>query len=237
MSRSLGSASLLRCLLVSLSVTTGGAVLMSWLLSDLGVAVAAVGSGSLDAVAFDRALVWLCEVALVASAGWASILTWVIALEVVRGRSRARRGIPVGLRRLVLAACGVAVVGGVAGSLAVPSYAGSADDGDGRESVLTGLPLPDRATAVMHVGQVVAQAAPRTGAPGAAPAPALIVVRRGDTLWGLAAADHPEAADPATITARWRELYDVNRAVIGPDPDLILPGQQLRIPRFREELS
>ena len=29
---------------------------------------------------------------------------------------------------------------------------------------------------------------------------------------------------------RWREIYDANRAVIGDDPDLIKPGQQLRIP-------
>ncbi len=210
---------------------------MAWLLSDLVVAVEAVWSGSLGTVAFDRTLVWLCEVAFVACAGWAAIITWVVALDVVRGRSRARRGIPTGLRRLVLAACGVAIVGGVTGSLAVPSYAGSADDENGIESVLTGLPLPDRATAVMHVGRVVAHAAHRTKPPGPTPAAALIVVRRGDTLWELAAADLPEAADAATVAAHWRELYDVNRAVIGPDPDLILPGQQLRMPRSREELS
>jgi len=237
MPRPLGSTSLLRCLLVSVSVTIVGAALIAWLLSDLVVAAAAVWSGSLDSVAFDRVLVWLCEVALVACAGWASIITWVVALDVVRGRSRARRGIPTGLRRLVLAACGVAIVGGVAGSLTVPSHAGSADDDGGHESVLTGLPLPDRATAVMHVGRVVAVAAHRAETPGAAPAAELTVVRRGDTLWELAAADLPEGVDAAAVTARWRELYDVNRAVIGPDPDLILPGQQLRMPRPREELS
>ncbi|MEU1502448.1 transglycosylase family protein [Streptomyces sp. NPDC005732] len=44
-------------------------------------------------------------------------------------------------------------------------------------------------------------------------------VRSGDTLSGIAAR---HATD-------WREIYAANRAVIGGDPDLIVPGQRLDI--------
>ena len=38
----------------------------------------------------------------------------------------------------------------------------------------------------------------------------------------------PGASD-AEIDARWRRLYDLNRAEIGPDPDLIQPAQRLEV--------
>jgi nucleoid-associated protein YgaU len=56
------------------------------------------------------------------------------------------------------------------------------------------------------------------------------LVQHGDTLWDLAAAElGPEATD-SDIAARWPEWYAANRALIGPDPDLLTPGQVLRIP-------
>ncbi len=48
-------------------------------------------------------------------------------------------------------------------------------------------------------------------------------VQRGDTLSALAGRYLGD-------TARWREIYDANRDVIGDDPDLILPGQVLTLP-------
>ena len=57
-----------------------------------------------------------------------------------------------------------------------------------------------------------------------------ITVRRGDTLWDLAAAHLPAEAPDAEIAAAWQQWYAENRAVIGPDPDLILPGQILTAP-------
>lgn len=64
------------------------------------------------------------------------------------------------------------------------------------------------------------------------PAATEVIVRPGDTLWSLAA-DQLTAAGPVTdvrIDATWRAWYAINRAVIGADPDLILPGQQLAPP-------
>jgi nucleoid-associated protein YgaU len=44
----------------------------------------------------------------------------------------------------------------------------------------------------------------------------------GDTLWALAAR---RLGDPL----RWREIHAANQDLVR-DPDLILPGEQLRIP-------
>jgi nucleoid-associated protein YgaU len=57
-----------------------------------------------------------------------------------------------------------------------------------------------------------------------------VVVRAGDTLWALAETGLPPEAGPAAVTARWHRIHRLNRGVIGPEPDLILPGQVLRLP-------
>ena len=56
---------------------------------------------------------------------------------------------------------------------------------------------------------------------GAPPQQRTYVVREGDTLSGIAA---------AFGIADWRRLYEANRGVIGPNPDLIQPGQVLVVP-------
>ncbi len=58
----------------------------------------------------------------------------------------------------------------------------------------------------------------------------LVTVRRGDSLWSLAAARLGPRATNARIAAEWPRWYAANRPVIGPDPAVILPGQQLRPP-------
>jgi nucleoid-associated protein YgaU len=55
-------------------------------------------------------------------------------------------------------------------------------------------------------------------------------VRPGDSLWLITAHRLGPAADPTTIAATWPRWYAANRAVIGPDPNLILPGQELTSP-------
>lgn len=57
-----------------------------------------------------------------------------------------------------------------------------------------------------------------------------VVVRRGDTLWSISA-EHlgPDAGD-LDVALAWPRWYAANRAVIGPDPDVLLPGQVLRVP-------
>ncbi|CAN5734493.1 hypothetical protein BH24ACT8_BH24ACT8_10330 [soil metagenome] len=57
-----------------------------------------------------------------------------------------------------------------------------------------------------------------------------VIVRSGDTLWSIAASHLGPDATVAEIAAQWPRWFDANREVIGNDPDLILPGQQLRPP-------
>jgi glyoxylase-like metal-dependent hydrolase (beta-lactamase superfamily II) len=147
-------------------------------------------------------LVRLCLGALAVAAGWA----W---LQAIAGVSDAWRGVPPGgghgPRRVALAACGVAL----AAALAAPAQAGT--DGP-RSDPLSGLPLPERAEGPAHPRQHL-----------------VVVVRTGDTLWALAERRLPTPATDRQVSAAWQAAYRRNRGVIGPDPDLILPGQVLKI--------
>lgn len=57
-----------------------------------------------------------------------------------------------------------------------------------------------------------------------------VVVRAGDSLWAIAAAQLGADAAPALIAVTWPLWYAANRIVIGDNPDLIQPGQQLQPP-------
>lgn len=57
-----------------------------------------------------------------------------------------------------------------------------------------------------------------------------VEVRHGDTLWGLAARHLGPDATDAQIAAEWPRWYAANASTIGPDPDLLLPGQVLVVP-------
>lgn len=60
--------------------------------------------------------------------------------------------------------------------------------------------------------------------------PDQVVVRRGDTLWDLAARTLPTTATDAEIATEWPRWYAANADVVGPDPDVLVPGQRLRVP-------
>lgn len=49
------------------------------------------------------------------------------------------------------------------------------------------------------------------------------VVEQGDCLWNI-------AAEQLGDSARWMELYEYNKEIIGEDPNLILPGMRLLVP-------
>jgi nucleoid-associated protein YgaU len=76
-----------------------------------------------------------------------------------------------------------------------------------------------------------------TAGPAREPAaPDEVVVRSGDSLWSIAAATLPAGAAPQEVGRRWRAIYLANQSVVGLDPDVIHPGQRLRLPRpDREE--
>jgi hypothetical protein len=217
MSQAPGGASLARCLLVLLAVTSGALALVVGLSPDLLALGRAVPSGA----PFDEVLVQVCELAITGCAAWLWLATAVVALDAARGRRRGRRGGPAAVRRVVLAAGGVALVGG----LGAPAHA------DGR-SPLQGLPLPDRATTTTHVSHVFARAAAHhdRAAPPSQRQRSFVVVEPGGTLWAIARADLPPNTPDAAVSRRVREIHQANLSVIGTDPDLIRPGQRLRMP-------
>lgn len=154
----------------------------------------------------EKALVRCGSVVLLGCAAWAWLATSTVVVQALRGRAPTR-GVPDGMRRLVLLACGATLAAG----LASPA---------GAEPGLSGLPLPDRATG----------AAVSSHQPAPAPAERTVTVRPGDSLWDLAAAELDPSAPPGRVEQHWQRLYQLNRPAVGPDPDLIHPGQQLRLP-------
>jgi nucleoid-associated protein YgaU len=55
-------------------------------------------------------------------------------------------------------------------------------------------------------------------------------VRGGDSLWLIATQHLPPDASDSEIDSAWRAWYSTNQQVIGDNPDLIQPGQQLLPP-------
>lgn len=142
-----------------------------------------------------------------------------------RSRSAPTPGLlrPALARRVAALVVGSSV-GGLVG--VAPVIADVAPEG---ATVPTALPLPLRPVG----GLVTAAASPRPAA--SPPRDATVVVRPGDTLWSLASRHlvAPAAAGGAPdgqVDAAWRRLYAVNRAALGPDPDLIRPGTRLDLP-------
>lgn len=153
-------------------------------------------------------LVQACALAVLV----ATALLWTTTAGVVIGQLRGP-GLParpVGpVRSVLLAACGVAVLAGPATAAEPPVPASPAAPS------IAGLPLPDR---------------PSAAAP-ASPTPArTVVVRPGDSLWAISARALGAGARPADVASYGRRVHALNRAVIGPDADLVLPGQHLRLP-------
>jgi resuscitation-promoting factor RpfA len=161
----------------------------------------------------------------------------------------ARAITPSLVRSLLGGACGAAVL--VAPTTAPGALALAPDTSHAQSldcprrscsDVRGGLPMPDRPWGT--------RAAPRA----TRPEPELVRVRRGDSLWAIAAdhltgqhltaqqltaqqldaqdpADHASPPSQAEIAAAWPRWFDLNRARIGDDPDLIHPGTRLVAPR------
>ena len=157
---------------------------------------------------YDALLLALAAWVLLGCAAWAVLIGIAAVVETASaGRLPATAwvGCPRSLRRLLLTGLGVALVG--AGPLQPPAVA-SAD---------APLPVPAR-----PVGTVQADSAadPRPG----------LVVRPGDSLWRIAEQRLHSSASAKEVAALVHRLHHRNREVIGPDPDLIRPGQRLAVP-------
>lgn len=218
-------ARLLRCTLVW---STGSAGLAGAALAAGQAAAEActlLRTGAFGRLPLDRALADLAAGVVVACALWGWLAMSATVLDAVRigvhtvdraGRTGCR--LPPGVRRLVLAACGVALVSATAS----PTLA--ADGGQRAHhgvALLSGLPLPDRAVAPARSPDALRHPASRRR---------IVVVTPGDSLWSIAEDHLPPGASDRRITTRWRAVYAANRARVGPDPDVIEPGQRLLLP-------
>jgi nucleoid-associated protein YgaU len=194
-----------RATLLALVVTAGAAALAR-LAAAPAAALARDPAGD-----FAGLLVQVCALAVLV----ATALLWATTCATVAGQLR-RPGPPVRpvgpVRALLLAACGVVVLAGPATAADPPVDAGSVAAGlVATGPGLAGLPLPDRAE----------------GAPAAV---ATVVVRPGDSLWSISARALGPDARASEIAAHGRRVHLLNARVIGADPDLVRPGQLLRLP-------
>ncbi len=171
--------------------------------------------------------------------GWLALgLLATLSSELPGGTGRlagraAKVLLPATLRQLVALSLGVGLVTGAA-------PAALADDTRGRPAPSESVDWPVRPSATPQ-GPTAPRPAEPTGTAdrhgaadptGSGPADAgqrggTVQVRAGDCLWTLAADRLPPGASDARIAGAVLDWYSRNRTVIGPDPDLILPGQQL----------
>ncbi|GEP38740.1 hypothetical protein NPS01_24030 [Nocardioides psychrotolerans] len=220
----LGTARWARCLIVWAATTAAVVVVVLWSVPDLPP----VSGGRLP---FDRMLVQGCALALVLCAGWWWAVTTVVVLEALVGTSRctsgrAVRGVPAPARRWLLAACGVVVLsGGLTPAHATPGSVHRDDQPRGGAVTLDGLPLPER-----PIGGLGGTAGRHQDGAARQVTPARVVVQPGDSLWEIAATALGPGADPAAVSAHWQRIHQLNRHVVGADPDVIHPGQHLAMP-------
>lgn len=173
--------------------------------------------GTLRDSNFDSALAALSSLVLLALSAWIVSSVGLAFLAARTGVAlRLSRAItPAFLRRaLFLGAAGALAVGPVSASVTTGNT-----DGHGSRSVsqtLDGLPLPDRPMSQRPISIAVT-----TGT---------YTVKSGDTLWAIASRDLDPTTSPNIVAAEMKRWYATNRSVIGPDPNLILPGQKLTQP-------
>jgi nucleoid-associated protein YgaU len=159
-------------------------------------------------------------------------LTAVSAVPGLVGRA-ARVGLqvalPAGGRRsaALLLGIGLGITPPLAGG-ALPVLAATASAAAPPIGDVPDWPAPTTAAAPVPDWPTDAAAGPESPTPGER------VVVRGDCLWHIAAASLlgrlgrlPTHGETASAVDDW---WHANAAVIGPDPDLLLPGQVLRAP-------
>lgn len=204
------------CLVVG-AVAALPVALLPWAAEPVRALVAAHRAGQQPT--FESLLLACAGGAALVCAGWLLVAVATGALEALTGSAPAlaRRLTPLAVRRTVLLACGAAVG---SAALVAPATADTAETGPAASAtMLTGLPLPDRTTGPLLTGAVRHDVAP------------YYVVRPGDSLWRIAAHLLAPASPDGDVAEATRALYRVNRTAIGADPDLLLPGQHLDLPR------
>jgi hypothetical protein len=244
-----------RCAVVWACATVVTGALILGLLPLLVETARAVGRGNLGGAGFDTVLVWCCAIAAAVATCWLWLVATLVTIDAARGLLTVRRGVPAGLRRALLALCGAALASGLAAPGLAGATAVSGPEPQPRTlaGTLAGLRLPERVSVAPAVpsgatlrpdagqGGAVQPVAARPGrqivqpvaqGPDVTPPPreTTVVVSPGDTLWDLAAQQLGPHSSIEETAAAWPAIYSLNREVIGPDPDVLEPGQRLVLP-------
>jgi nucleoid-associated protein YgaU len=157
------------------------------------------------------------------------------------GRRLAPRIAPAAWRRFVLTAVGI-------GALSAPATVAQASPGEPPHAIavgtqidpgrppgtsvteaIRGLRLPDRPYG--RLATTPTDSETRHDDPSRPVG--RVVVRSGDSLWAIAERQLGSQATTQAIAAEWQRWYAANRALIGPDPDLITPGMVLHAPETK----
>ena len=175
-----------------------------------------------SAPAFTDLLVTGCAAASLVATAWLWAITTDVVVRVLAAGDRVVVRRPGPVRLLLLAACGAV-------ALSTTAAPASADD---RRPVRP-HPTPSRACRSRT-------ARPATDLCPTAPTPrrhrtdteplATVRVRPGDSLWAIAEERLGPRATVVDLVDYWHAIYARNAAVIGPDADLIVPGQLLELP-------
>ena len=235
----------IRLLLLATATAALTAVLLDWATegwADLRALPSTPSATPADAVADGAAVLGL------AAWGWlllGAVLTIADGVLPRSGRRLAPPIAPAAWRRLVLTVVGI-------GALSAPAAVAQATPGEppspaavdtrsdpGRPpatsvaQAIRGLPLPDR-----PYGRLAT--VPKDGATlhDEPTRPVRrVVVRSDDSLWAIAERRLGPQATTQAVAAEWQRWYAANRALIGPDPDLITPGMVLHAPETTKAAS
>lgn len=186
----------------------------------------------------------LLVVALVGTALslWLGLGTTLSALSALPGElgwlcsQLAERVAPVAVRKVVALVLGTTLT-----ATLIPGNVPGIGIGPPRPAVVAAAPdavrtVSDRAAGATNASFALVSQPPDGG--DAAPPPSWstagsVVVRRGDTLWSIAARHLVQLGHRATaadISAESRAWHAANRYLIGADANLIFPGQRLHPP-------
>lgn len=110
-------------------------------------------------------------------------------------------------------AAGSSGAGGPSGG---PDGSSPAEEAGGKHR---GAPAPERTGDGRDSGRHASRGEGDGRGTGAPAADGTYTVRPGDNLWAI--------ADAQKLPGGWTGLYEANKAAVGSDPDLILPGQHL----------
>lgn len=232
--RSLATVGWLSAILRSLVVLSVCCGALAWLVQTgraLLADLAAAGLAALVDVSFESLVVGMAATLLSLAVAVLAVSACLAALEglvcTIAGRrvsalTRVSRSSgPAWWRRVVLLLCGASICVCVETTAAYSAQRDPTEVCQVSCPDISGLSLPD--LPVRRTLPPAPQSDDRR----------TVVVEAGDCLWDIARRELGPRVSDSAVAARVDAWYARNRATLGPDPDLIFPGMQLKRPEVQ----